>query len=360
MLSLRDVTVQRAGRTVLDVPSLDVPAGAVLAVLGPNGAGKSTLVQTLGLLERPTTGTIHFDGLPVRGRELAYRRRMATVFQEPLLLDRSVRDNVMLGLRLRGVGRAERGRRADLWLGRLGVAALAGRRAHALSGGEAQRAALARALALEPDVLLLDEPFSGLDAPTHQALLNDLTALLRTSGLTTVFVTHDRDEALHLADRVMILIGGRMRQVGPVEEVFARPAGLDVAAFVGVETVVHGEVAGSIDGVATIRIGSRAVIAVTDATPGETVIVCVRPEDVVLAPPATAEGPSSARNRLIGRVTAVLPAGGQRRVEIDCGFPLIALVTRSAVADLGIEPGSELAASFKATAVHVIGTGNPT
>lgn len=353
-VAVRAVQVRRGKRLVLDVPALDVPAGQVLAVLGPNGAGKSTLVQTLALLERPAAGDVLFDGVAIRGQVLAYRRRVAMVFQEPLLLAGSVRHNVTLGLRLRGVGRKERARRADAWLARLGIAHLAHRRAHQLSGGEAQRASLARALALEPEVLLLDEPFAALDAPTRQALLLDFARLIRQTRLTTVFVTHDRDEALHLADRVAVLIGGRLRQEGTVEEVFFRPADPEVAAFVGVETVAHGHVRASGEGVSTVQTGTAAVIVATELPLGAEVCVCIRPEDVILAPPAASEGPSSARNRLPGTVTAVLPSGRGRRVELDCGFPLVAFVTRRSAEELAIAEGQRLIASFKATAVHVI------
>jgi molybdopterin-binding protein len=364
-LSLRDVVVRRGRQTVLAAPALDVRAGEVLAVLGPNGAGKSTLLQTLALLERPAMGEVRYDGAPVRGREPAYRRRMAVVFQEPLLLDGSVRDNVALGLRLRGIGRAERRRRVAVWLERLGIAHLAGRRTHTLSGGEAQRAALARAFVLEPEVLLLDEPFAGLDAPTRVRLRADLARLLRETRLTTVVVTHERDEALQLADRVAVVIGGRLRQVDETALVFSRPCDPEVAAFVGVETVVRGRVVRVDAGLADIRVGDAMVAAVvahpprpdaeTAPAPGEVVYVCIRPEDVVLAPAAPAASPSSARNRLTGRVAAVLPAAGGCRVEVDCGFPLVALVTRRSVEELGIVPGEALTASFKATAVHLIG-----
>jgi tungstate transport system ATP-binding protein len=353
-LSLRDVTVRRGGRLVLDVPALDLVAGEVLAVLGPNGAGKSTLLQVMALLERPATGAVYVDDMRVRGNALPMRRRMAMVLQEPLLLDGSVRDNVALGLRLRGVPRAERRRRADRWLARLGIAHLANRPAHALSGGEAQRASLARALALEPDVLLLDEPFSGLDAPARARLITDLAALLRETGQTAVLVTHDRDEALRLGDRVAVLIGGRLRQIGPTAEVFSHPADPEVAAFVGMETVVPGWVEGTSAGLVRVRVGSALVEAAATAPLNGAVLLCLRPEDVVLAPPATAEGPSSARNRLLGRVMAVMPAGGLERVELDCGFPLVALITRRSAEELDVRPGIELLASFKASAVHLI------
>ena len=169
-----------------------------------------------------------------------------------------------------------------------------------------------------------------------------------------MFVTHDRDEALHLADRVAVLIAGRLRQAGTVEAVFARPADPDVAAFVGVETVAQGRIAGREEGLVHVQVGGATVAAAAGPPENDSVFVCIRPEDVVLAPAPLAESPSSARNRLVGRVTAVLPAGGQRRVELDCGFPLVALVTRRSAEELGIVPGATVAASFKATAVHVI------
>jgi tungstate transport system ATP-binding protein len=172
VVALRDVTVRYGPAPVLDVPALDVGEGDLLAVIGPNGSGKSTLLRVIGLLEAPTTGEVRFRGERVgRAHRLQVRRRMASAFQEPLLADTTVFENVALGLRFRGVPRSERRRRVERWLAGLGVAALAGRRAPTLSGGEAQRVALARALVLEPEVLLLDEPFAALDQPTREALI---------------------------------------------------------------------------------------------------------------------------------------------------------------------------------------------
>ncbi len=354
-LALHDVIVRRGGQVTLDVPALEIVSGEVLAVVGPNGAGKSTLVQVLGLLERPAAGAVLLDGRPVTGHELAARRRMATVFQEPLLLDRSVRDNVILGMRLRGVRRSERGQRAGRWLEALGIGGLARRRPHQLSGGEAQRASLARALALDPEVLLLDEPFSALDAPTRARLAADLGHLLHQQGQTTVLVTHDRDEALQLATRVAVLIGGRLRQAGSVEAVFARPADPEVAAFLGVETIVPGVVVARGESVAQVRAGGVLIEAAGAALPlGDAVFLCIRPEDVVLAPATAEPVATSARNRLPAVVGAVTPTGGQRRVELDCGFPLVAVVTRRSAEELAIVPGAALVASFKASAVHLV------
>jgi tungstate transport system ATP-binding protein len=278
---------------------------------------------------------------------------MAVVFQEPLLLDAAVAENVATGLRLRGVPRSVQERRVAAWLDRFGIAALARRSARTLSGGEAQRASLARAFALEPEVLFLDEPFSALDSPTRAALTADLLVALHATRTTTVLVTHDRDEALAVGSRVAVLIDGRLRQVGPPEEVFSAPIDPEVAAFVGVENVVPGRVVGHDDGVAQVSVGACSLAAVSGLRPGTPVLVCLRPEDVTLYPEPTAPA-GSARNRLSGRVTSIIPWGGQARVALDCGFPLAAFVTRRSAAELELAPGARVVATIKATSIHLI------
>lgn len=355
-LSLRDVVVQRSKKEILRIGSLDVNPGEVLAVLGPNGAGKSTLLQVMALLERPAEGEVRFDGEEVAGRELALRRRMAVVFQESLLLNRSVEDNVRLGLALRGVPRRERADRARRSLARFDIDGLASRSARTLSGGEAQRVSLARAFALDPEVLLLDEPFSALDQPTREALLYELAAALRETGLTAVFVTHDRDEAVRLAERVAVLAGGRLRQVGPTAEVFSAPADETVATYVGVETVAPGSVVDVAEGLVVLRVGSVLVEAAADGFAAKEAFVCLRPEDIVLSP-GEVTVPDSARNHLRGTVREIVTVGPGVRVHLDCGFPLAASITRRSMDELGLKVGVELVASFKATAVHLIPRG---
>ena len=239
VLEALGIRVVRGGRTVLDVPGLAVPPAEVLALIGPNGAGKSTLLRVLGLLESPGAGEVRFRGTAVAPRAaLAVRRRMASVFQEALLADTTVRENVALGLRFRGEGGPAATKRVGEWLERFGIAHLAERRARTLSGGEAQRAALARALVMEPEVLLLDEPFSSLDPPTREGLIDDLGRILREERTTAVLVTHDRGEALALGDRVGVLMGGRLLQVDGAAQVFRAPATEEIARFVGVETIL--------------------------------------------------------------------------------------------------------------------------
>jgi len=342
------------GRPRLEVEAVAILEGEVLAIIGPNGAGKSTLLRVLGLLEPPTAGEVRFRGEPVGAGAslLALRRRMASVFQEPLLCDATVLRNARLGLTLRGVPGAEADRRVRPWLERLGIAHLAGRSARTLSGGEAQRTSLARAFAVEPEVLLLDEPFSGLDPSAREALLGDLERVLRETGTTAVFVTHDREEALRLGDRVAVMMGGRILQLARPEEVFAAPVSEEVARFVGVENILAGEVTGEEAGLLRVRVAERDLVVVGEAAPGDRVLVCLRPEDIVLGPAPAA--PTSARNALIGKVARVVPVGVLLRVVVDCGFPLTALLTRPSLEALGIEEGREVTASFKATAPHLL------
>jgi tungstate transport system ATP-binding protein len=241
---------------------------------------------------------------------------------------------------------------------RFGIAHLAQRSSLTVSGGEAQRANLARAFAVEPEVLLLDEPFSALDQPTRDDLLEDLSAALRETGVTTVFVTHDRTEALRLGDRVAVLMGGVIRQVGTAAEVFAAPADEQVAAFVGVENIVAGRVRSLANGLATLDLGGAVVESVASSPElGTEVLVCLRPEDVVIEPGGPDSHRTSARNHLHGSVTRITPLGAQVRVVVDCGFPLVALITKQSLEDLQLKLGDEAVASFKAGAVHLIPRG---
>ena len=238
LVELHDLLVKRGNLPALTLDHLTIHNGEVLAVVGPNGAGKSTLLLTLARLLKPERGEILFDGQQATAEpDTVYRRRIALVMQDPLLFDTSVFDNVASGLRFRGVSKEEIRRKVPLWLERLGVGHLSKRRAGQLSGGEAQRVSLARALVLEPQLLLLDEPFSALDPPTRSRLLDDLGLLLNETATTTVFVTHDLGEASQLSERMAIIVGNRLRQVGNPDEVFATPADEEVAQFLNHKTV---------------------------------------------------------------------------------------------------------------------------
>jgi tungstate transport system ATP-binding protein len=232
LIEIRDLVVQRGGREALRVDSLDIPRGEVLAVVGPNGAGKSTLLLALGHLLNPLQGEIIYNGTPLSRLDgLEYRRRISFVFQDPLLMDLSVEDNVALGLRFRGLPKEDIRAGVGKWLNQLGIESLAKRRASRLSGGEAQRVSLARAFVLEPELLLLDEPFSSLDPPTRARLLEDLSGLLARDRRTAIFVTHNLNEAARLSHRIAVLVGGMLRQVGPARQIKSKPADEAVASF---------------------------------------------------------------------------------------------------------------------------------
>jgi len=232
MIQIRDLVVTRNARNALQIDSLDIQHGETLTVIGPNGSGKSTLLLTLARLLKPSRGDIVYAGKSLQQwDELEYRRKISFVFQAPLLMDMTVEQNVALGLKFRGAPKEEKQERVLTWMKQLGVESLAKRRAGQLSGGEAQRVSLARAFVLEPELLLLDEPFSALDPPTRSRLIQDLSFLLENSHRTAVFVTHNLNEATKLSHRIAVIIEGMLCQVGTAEEIKSNPADERVAAF---------------------------------------------------------------------------------------------------------------------------------
>jgi molybdate transport system ATP-binding protein len=345
------------GPTVRARAVLPLDERRVTVLFGPSGAGKTTVLRALAGLERPDAGKIDFAGerwfdaaagtfLPPQAR------RVGVLFQEHALFPHlTVAANVAFGIS--GLPRAEReGRVAEL-AARLRVAELLGRRPREISGGQAQRVALARALAPRPRLLLLDEPLSALDAPTRDALRAELRELLEAAGVPVVLVTHDRAEALALGDRMVVLAGGAVRQVGPVHEVFSAPADVEVARTVGTENVLPARVLAREDGLALLDAGGLRLAGVDPGGSEVEAYACVRAEEIVLEePPGHA---SSARNRVAGVVSSRSDEGPLVRVRLDCGgVRLVALVTRRSAEALGLAPGKAVVASVKAPAVRVV------
>lgn len=352
LLELEDIRVEAAGQRLLSVERLEVRRGETLTVLGPTGAGKSTLLRVINGLIEPAAGRLLWEGKAVsRPMQIGLRRRMAMAFQEPLLFRGSVSDNVGWGLRIRGVRGAQLRAEVSKALDALGIAHLAQRSCNELSGGEAHRVSLARALVLRPDLLLLDEPLASLDAVTREQLGDHLLRLIRTERLTCVYVTHDQIEARAVADRIVIIDRGAVLQVGEPDSVFLHPASERVAHFVQTRNLLPGEVVRQEDGLADIRVGEHVLQAVSRVAAGRQVIVCIRPEHVVLS-----RGPndSSARNRIACIITAVRPRGPVAEVLCQAGQELVVLVTRRTLDDMGLRPGDVVEAAFKATAVHVV------
>jgi molybdate transport system ATP-binding protein len=347
-MSLSGRVVARRGQLTLDVV-LDVADGEVLAVLGPNGAGKSTLLRALAGLLTPDGGRVVVDGDEVWDHGGAHvpthRRSVGMVFQEHLLFPHlSVTENVAFGLRSRGAPRAVARATAAAWLDRVGLTGLGDRRPGQLSGGQAQRAALARALAGDPRVLLLDEPLSALDARTRLTVRAELRRHLADYPGSTVLVTHDPVDAMALADRVLVVEDGQVVQEGPPADVARRPRTDYVARLVGLSLLP-----GKGDGETSVRLEGGGVVAVAEEVTGP-VFVAVRPESVALYLSRPAGSP---RNVWRARLSGATPHGATVRCELDGEVPLIADVTATAFAELGLAPGSEVWASVKASEITV-------
>jgi molybdate transport system ATP-binding protein len=326
------------------IPIAEAP---VTVLFGPSGSGKTTLLRLLAGLEHPDQGTIAFRGATwfdsQSGTALPPQRRNAGfLFQDYALFPHlSVRANIHYA------GHREA---ASRMIEAFGLGPLAERRPRELSGGQRQRVALARALAAEPALLLLDEPLSALDAATRARTRHELRNRLVEARIPAVVVTHDRMEAVALGDCMAVLVDGRVRQAGPVQDVFRHPADALVAESVGVENVLPARIIARQSGLLTLRVGAAEIQCVDSGEAGAA-FACIRAEDVTLS----SEMPqgSSARNRLMGRIGSVILEGPLARVELECGFPLVALVTAHTAGEMQWKPGDTVYAMVKATAVHL-------
>jgi tungstate transport system ATP-binding protein len=358
ILEAKDIQVIRGGTLLLDISSFLIHEGEIFSLIGPNGAGKTTLLQTLSYLLKPFQGEIFFRGGKVEKNHsvLEYRRKLAMVFQEPLLFDTTVFNNVASGLKIRGMGRGTIHDRTMEQLERFGISHLKDRSAKTLSGGEAQRTSLARAFALQPEILLLDEPFASLDPPTRDSLIEDLEHILQQTRTTAVFATHDRIEALRLSNRMAVMKDGKILQVGLPGEVMNHPVNEWVASFVGMETILSGSVIKQNGGTFITSVEGQEIEVVGEVHLGETVVLCIRPENVTLSIHQSKES-ISARNVFQGRIVKITPLGFYQKVQLDCGFLLIAYITSHSLEELSLAEGKEVRASFKATAVTVMRRG---
>jgi molybdate transport system ATP-binding protein len=331
---------------------------SITVLFGPSGCGKTTILRCLAGLERPEQGFVRcgpetwFDAagqvfLPPQRRGIGY------LFQDYALFPHlTVARNIAYGLA--NLSRADRGRKVAEIVALLHLTGLEDRYPAQLSGGEQQRVALARAVVRRPRLLLLDEPLSALDAPTREQLRRDLRRLLAELATPAILVTHDRTEALALADQVIVLDRGVIHQCGSVHDVFAEPADLAVARIVGVETVEPGRIVRIEEGLASVAVAGLELLALANAAVGEEVFVCIRAEEVVLQ---TGPVHSSARNKLSGTVSWLMPEGPLVRVGLDCGLILTALVTRPACAELELREGARVTALLKVPAIHLIPRG---
>lgn len=355
-LSLREIEVRAGGRVTLALPSLTVARGETLAIVGPNGAGKSTMLHVAGLLRPPVHGEVRIGGeLATRANRLALRRRLTMVFQDALLFNAPVLANVAAGPRFRGARRTEAAAAAREWLNRFGVAALADRPAQQLSGGEAQRVSLARAFAVSPDVILLDEPFSAIDAASRSAIIDDVHAQLEATGTTAVLVTHDLNEALALGDRIGVLLDGRLVQLGQPLDVIRAPATLPVARLLGLHNLLPATLAagdlhaetGRGEKALTIP---RACLGERPLPPDGPVTIAIMPRETVLAPPGTP--PASGTISLRGTVRRVVPTVDG--VDLQIASAGSSLIARPMQPLPSLAPGDAVQIIIPLAALHVL------
>jgi len=333
---------------------LGVERGEVFVTIGPTGSGKTTLLRLVGLMERPTSGYIYFDGHQVNNSErqrLEIRRRMAMVSQKPAVFNASVFDNVAYGLKIRKENGASLRHKVMNALETVGLSGYERRDARTLSGGETQRVALARAIVIEPELLLLDEPTANLDPVSTSHIEKLVTDVIKKSDMTVMMSTHDMFQGQRLAHRMGVLIGGEILQTGDPREIFSLPQSRKIAEFVGVENMLGGVIASNTEGIVDIKLHGAVVEAISNLGVGERVYACVRPEEITLA--RTKES-TSARNSFSGEITRIVLFGPLARIELDCGFLLVALITKRSAEEMNLQTGDRIYASFKATGVHVI------
>ncbi|MBA5865429.1 MAG: ATP-binding cassette domain-containing protein [Nitrospira sp. CR1.3] len=333
-----------------------VEASTVLILFGPSGSGKTTMLRSVAGLEWPDEGAIRFISrtwldtasnirVSPQDRQIGYMPQEYALFPS-----HTVEGNIAYGLGC--LTPTDRKKRVDELVDLFQLRGLESARPRELSGGQQQRVALARAVAPRPQLLLLDEPLSALDAPTRLQLRGELRSLLKQLALPSMIVTHDWEEALTLGDVMAVMSEGTVLQLGAPQDVFSRPANAEVAKVVGVETVVQGQVVANDNGLATVAVNGITLKGLGQGLCGTGVYVCIRAEDVVLE--QAGSGMTSARNHLIGTVTEVAAYGVMVQVKMDCGFPLTAMVTRGAMEDLQLKAGSSVVAAIKAGAVHLV------
>ena len=283
--------------------------GEFVSLLGPSGCGKTTALRQVAGFDRPDAGSIVLDGKDIT-RTPPNRRSMGMVFQAySLFPNMTARQNVEFGLRIQGRSKVDRGKRIGELLELVGLSAAGDRYPHQLSGGMQQRVALARAIAIEPRVLLLDEPLSALDAKVRVQLREEIRRIQLELGITTLYVTHDQEEALSVSDRVAVMFGGRIEQIGTPVEMYTAPATPFVAEFVGLTNRLPGTVQGGVVEV----LGVRLPLVLRDTSPGPAVAL-IRPEAMSITPASTHAG-----GAFEGTVAAISFLGAISRVTVDLG-----------------------------------------
>ncbi|KUO50830.1 MAG: hypothetical protein APF76_01225 [Desulfitibacter sp. BRH_c19] len=350
LIQAKNLIWEIKGNTIIDVESFRIHEGEHAALIGPNGSGKSSLFKLLAYLQKPTKGEINFNALSRNKSLIDKRREMAVVFQEPLLLNMTVYDNVAYGLKLRKVKNIKG--EVENWLERLKILHLKSRYPKNLSGGEAQRVSIARAMALKPKILFLDEPFTALDAPTKAQLLEEMNILIKQTSMTSLFITHEFSEIPFLADKVYAMSKGRIVQQGSLEDIFYRPINEEVADLVGADNQYEVEIAEKVsqDNYIVMEKNSllkiRVSIKNTILLPGPRVKALIRSEDVELG--------SGDVNSFQGYIKRIMPFGLHYKLTLDAGIEISLIISKQQFLEINPKTKDRISINIKPNRIHLI------
>jgi molybdate/tungstate transport system ATP-binding protein len=354
MIEVKDLWKNLEGFSLKGI-NLKVINGEYFVILGPIGSGKTLLLETIAGFHYPEKGSIFIDGnevtfLPPEKRSIGF------VYQDYLLFPHlKVKENIQFGLKIRKYSKLEIEKRTKELAETLKISHLLDRYPKTLSGGEQQKVALARALAPNPKVLLLDEPLSALDAETKEALMYELKQIHKELKTTTIHVTHDRSEAIQLADKIGVMIDGKIIQIDSPEGLFSRPKNCQLASFLGFENIIKGIIESKKEGMAIVNIDGKRIEVILNNegyNVGDEVFVCIRPENIAIFKGKVEK--TSMRNKFDGIIKSILSLGALRKIEVDCGFKLTSYITKTSMEELELKVGDKINLCFKATCVHLI------
>ena len=341
MIRIENLTVD-LGEFILKDINLEIERGEYFVVLGPTGAGKSVLLETIAGLYQPKKGLIEINGRDVTRAE-PRKRNISIVYQDYMLFPHlTVKENIKFGLK-------EKSQDLDKIVEFLDIRRILHRKPDTLSGGESQRVALARALVTKPAVLLLDEPLAALDSNTRERIMSELRQINEKMGITIIHITHERSEAIALADKMAVMNGGGILQVGTPEQVFRKPNSEFIANFVGVENLFKGKsVIDTGTGIAYIDVKGIKIVS-TSCKSGD-VFISIRPEDILVS---TERIETSARNSYRGAITEIIDRGAITKIIVEVCISFAVVITKRSFEDMALKEGMLVYITFKASAVHV-------
>jgi tungstate transport system ATP-binding protein len=350
LIELRDIVKRYGEILALDHIDLEVEKEETLAILGPNGAGKTTLLKIIAGIEKPTSGEIYYEGKKITDDYPVFIRQKCTmVFQKTIVFNTTVYKNISYGLKIRGLPKDEIDAKVREALRLVELEGYEKRPAKRLSGGEQQRVSLARALVLEPDLLLLDEPTANLDPKTTSIIEEAIRHINKELRTTIIVATHNVFQVGDIARNVALMLNGKIVEIGPIEEVFYRPSAR-LASFARLENVFIGTAKISTDGTSVIDIGDDVYVEAAFSKEGR-VTVFIRPEDIIVSKKPLK---SSARNVLKGKITEVLDLGPIVKLKIDVGKVFTVQITKRSFKEMNLNIGSNVFIAYKASSVSLV------